>query len=112
MILSFQKTVREFLSGNKTETRRDWKPRTLAMWQRSWDKGHRVHVAVDKGLHRGGKRIGLFELTARPYQQEIWSMTKNNLRAEGGMCNTIHEFAEFVGKRIDDVVTVITFRRL
>ena len=71
MIISFSKTVEPFLSGTKSVTRRVWKPRTLAMWQKAWDDGRYVHDAVDKGLHRGGKRIGKIRLTCRPYQQAL-----------------------------------------
>lgn len=111
MILSFALTTREFLSGKKTETRRDWKPRTLAMWQRAFDSGDRFHDAVDRGLHRGGKRIGRFVLTARPFQQRLYQMEAADLKAEGGMCVNVIDFCNLIGKRPKDVVTVIRFRK-
>jgi len=63
MILSFALTEKEFLSGQKTETRRDWTDRTLKCWQNAWDAGRVTHLAADCGLHRGGKIIGSFKLS-------------------------------------------------
>lgn len=114
MILSFALTTRQFLAGIKTETRRDWKDRTLAIWQKSYDEGRLVHDAVDKGLHRGGKRIGKFKLTARPIREPLSSMTEENLKREGLLeaVKTAEGFCRFVNQPITKQMTVIRFEKL
>ena len=61
-ILSFSITTNEFLSGNKTVTRRDWSEKQFSMWQRLWDNGKRIHDAWDNIPRAGGKFIGKFKL--------------------------------------------------
>ncbi len=112
MILSFAWTTKEFLSGNKTETRRDFKPRTLKAWQKAWDEGRLVHDATNKVIFAGGKRIGKFQLTARPYREALNKMTPENLKAEGGMCATVKEFCKLVGKSPRKKMAVIKFKKL
>ncbi len=111
-IISFAKTTPEYLSGIKTETRRDWSDRQFEMWVRFWDNGNLIHDAWDKLPRAGGKFIGKFRLTARPYPQRLLYMSKEDLRAEGGMCKTKSEFWDFIGMKPDDFVTVITFEKL
>jgi DNA adenine methylase len=98
MILSFALTTQEFLSDKKTATRRNWKPRTLRVWQKAWDSGRLEHQAVSRGLYRGGKIIGKFRLTARPELAPLSAMTAADLVAEGGMCQTVAQFCQFVGQ--------------
>lgn len=43
-------------NGTQDTTRRVWKPRTLAAWQKAWDEGRLIHDAVDRNLAYGGKR--------------------------------------------------------
>ena len=112
MILSFAYTEKEFLSGDKTETRRNWKPRTLRMWQKAWDEGRLIHDAVNRGLHRGGRRIGKLKLTARPDLEALRTMTAANLKAEGGMCATVKEFCKLVKQRPSKRMVVVRFQRL
>ena len=112
MIISFALTTEQFLAGIKTETRRDWVDSTLRAWQRAWDDGRLIHVATDKALYRGGKRIGTFRLTKRPYRQKLSEMTAENLKAEGGMCATIADFCKLVDRDPDDEMTVVHFEKL
>ena len=112
MNISFALTAREFITGIKTETRRDWTDRTLRMWQRAWDEGRRIHQATDRPLHRGGKVIGSLELTARPEREPLNTMTKTSLKAEGGMCATLPEYYELMGQTPEKVMTVVRFRRI
>jgi len=109
MIISFAYTAEAFLSGRKTVTRRMWKPRTLAMWQRAWDEGRHVHDAVDKALYRGGKRIGKLRLTCRPYQEWLGDMPESDLKAEGGLWASKREFIDLFGGDSEQVVTVVRF---
>lgn len=109
MIISFNLTEKEFLDGIKTESRRDWKDRTLKSAQNAWDQGRHVHLAVSKGLHRGGKAIGYLKFTARPVRERLSSMTKENLKAEGGMCKSVSEFCRLVKQPRNKIMTVIRF---
>ena len=112
MIISYGWTA-QYLppSGTKDTTRRCWKPRTLASWQRSFDREPgRPHVAVDKCLAYGGKQIGTIVLKERPYLEKLADMKEEELLREGGMCNTIEEFIDrYFGGNGDQMVTVVRF---
>jgi hypothetical protein len=112
MIISFAMTVKEFLSGKKTETRRDWTDRTLCAWQKAWDQGRHEHLAVNRGLHRGGEVIGQFRLTARPERAPLSSMTADSLKAEGGMCFSVPHFCSLVKQPPEKLMTVVRFVKL
>lgn len=112
MILSFSLTEKEFLSGRKTETRRNWTDRTLKCWQNAWDMGRLRHLAANRGLHRGGKIIGRFELTARPERQALFFMTNADLQAEGAMCRTVAEFCQLVQQPAEKQMVVVKFHKI
>ncbi|HAA53560.1 MAG TPA: hypothetical protein DCE42_02325 [Myxococcales bacterium] len=113
MILSFALTTEELLSGAKTVTRRDFAPTQLARWQAQYDKDpDKLHQAWDKVPFAGGQRIGEFRLTYRPYLERLRDMPVEDLEAEGGMVETIEEFAKLIGKNLDDEVTVIRFEKV
>jgi len=110
MFISFSKTEREYRTGNKRVTRRDWKLTHLARWQRVWDEGRLVHDAwTALPFVPGAERIGQFKLTRRPYRQRLEEMTALDLFEEGDMCRTVDEFCRLIGKRPADVVTVVWF---
>lgn len=111
-IISFAKTVDEFLSGKKRDTRRDWSKAHTEMWQHLYDKGHRVHYAYDKSPRNGGKKIGELILTSRPFRAQLCGMDSEDLLREGDMCKTIREFCKFIGKKPEDYVTVVRFRKV
>jgi len=111
MIIVFAKTTPAFLSGTKTVTRRYWTKKYFQRWLNAWDTGHLVHDAWDKSPRVGGKKIGQFQLTARPYLEQLADMPLNDLEAEGGMCKTIDEYISFIGKTPETVVAVIRFER-
>ncbi len=112
MIISFALTASEFLSGDKTETRRDWMERTLKCWQNAWDQGRLIHLAADRGLHRGGKIIGRLQLTSRPERQALFFMTPVDLIAEGGMCATVADFCRLVQQPAEKSMVVLKFKKL
>ncbi len=111
-IITFAKTSREFLSGHKTVTRRDWRKQHRARWQRWWDQGRHVHDAWDHSPRAGGRRIGRFRLNCRPYRERLADMPASDLVAEGGMCETMDEFCRLVGKSPADIMTVVRFEKL
>ena len=111
-IISFALTTKEFLSGRKTVTRRAWNYNHFERWCEWYDAGKRVHQAWDNVPYAGGKRIGTFELTCRPYQEKLADMPLSDLEAEGGMCKSLEEFRALIGKSLGDVVTVIRFKKL
>jgi len=113
MILSFQWTAREFLSGTKTATRRNWADGQIRKWVNAWDQGKLIHEATDgPAFFPHFKRLGKFKLTKRPFQQRLSEMTAEDLQAEGGMCATVQEFCKLVYADPEDVFTVITFERI
>lgn len=111
-ILSFALTADKFLSGEKTVTRRDWSEKHLEMWQRMWDTDRLEHDAWDNLPRAGGKKIGRFELTDRPYLEKLIEMPISDLEREGGMCETLEDFYQLIGKEPLDSVVVIRFRRI
>ena len=111
-ILTFSLTTDEFLSGAKTVTRRDWAGEHLKRWQTFWDTERLVHDAWDRIPIAGGKPIGKLRLTARPYQERLAEMPVEDLQAEGGMCATLEDFCDLIGKSPDEVVTVIRFEKV
>ena len=111
MIISFGWTA-QYLppNGTKDTTRRAWKPRTLASWQKAWDKGQLVHDAVDKCLAYGGKRIGKITLIERPRLESLFNMPAADLVREGGMCATVPEFIDvYFHGNADQEVAVVRF---
>lgn len=114
MILSFAHTTEQFLSGEKTVTRRDWKDRHLKSWQRAWDQGRLVHDAYDKVPRAGGKKIGEFKLTARPYLEMLKDIPEADLAAEGfgDVFYTVQEFIDFMNADPHELFAVIRFEKL
>ena len=111
-ILSFSLTADEFLSGKKTVTRRLWSDRHHAMWVRLWDSGRLIHDAWDKLPRAGGKRIGRFRLSCRPYREPLIDMPEQDLIAEGAMCASRDEYYRLIDKSREQIVTVIRFEQL
>lgn len=111
-ILSFAKTKGEFLNGNKTVTRRSWGDRHIKMWIRLWETERHVHDAWDNIPRAGGRKIGEFRLTKRPYQEKLKNMPSTDLVAEGGMCSSLDDFYNLINKTPEDYVTVIHFEKL
>ena len=110
--ISFALTKDEFLSGNKTVTRRKWKASHYAMWQRFWDEGKTVHDAWDKVPFAGGQKIGKFELTCRPYHEYLFDMPEDDLVHEGGMVDTLEDFYNLIGAHPNEQVVVIRFKKV
>lgn len=109
--ISFALTTEEFLSGRKTVTRRDWKDKHFQQWCKWYDSGNLVHQAWNKVPFAGGKRIGFFELTSRPYRERLADMPLSDLEAEGGMVDSLEAFYSLIGKKPEDIVTVIRFKK-
>lgn len=117
MILSFAWTGPDFIKGTKTATRRFYAKRQIRAWQRAWDEDRLIHEAWDKVPFAGGKRIGRFRLTKRPYLQPLNQMTPLELLEEGpAVCRECKFdeglFPSFVGKEPDAVALVIEFERI
>jgi hypothetical protein len=110
--LSFALTTKEFLAGIKTVTRRAWKKRHFENWCKWWDQGKRVHDAWDKVPFAGGKKIGRFEMTCRPYLERLANMPESDLIAEGGMCKTLEEYYTLVGKKPEDIMAVVRLKKI
>lgn len=113
-IISFALTAPQFSSGAKTVTRRDWSERYYQQWLKWYDAGKRRHQGYDKSPRNGGKYIGDFYLTHRPYKQRIAEMSPNEFVAEGVFpdIDTPEQFAKLVDKRVDDEMIVIRFAKM
>jgi len=94
--ISFGKTTDEFLSGNKTVTRRVWKNSHAQKFLDDWDikPGEFIYPALNKGYHVGGKRVGYIRLTHKPYQEMLADMPASDLAAEGFPDLSKQEFIE------------------
>ena len=114
MRLIFAKTRFELEEGNKTETRRFPKEKQIERWMSAWKKGSLVHEAWTgiAGWNENAERIGYFELTAPPKLEPLCQMTQKNLKAEGGMCDNVEDFAALVGHPVDAVALVLRFKFL
>lgn len=110
MIISYGWTAQYLL--HKIATRRVWKPKTIAAWQKAWDtRPDFLHTAVDKCLAYGGSDIGRIKLTDRPFLQPLSEMTEDDLIKEGGMVDTVPEFIDrYFDGDASTIVTVISFK--
>lgn len=117
-IISFALTIEEFLNGKKTVTRRDWSDWQFKRWQGFWHKAqfysfdYFIHDAYDRSPRAGGKKIGEFRLTEKPYREKLKDMPIEELKAEGGMCANIEDYCRLIGKTPEDYVTVIRFVKI
>lgn len=113
MILSFAYTTPQFLAGIKTVTRRKWSGRYLRAWQNAWDEGRLEHDAVNKNMRAGGKRIGRFRLTARPYLEALKDMPDADLALEGfPEFERTQRYIDFMKADPDEVFAVIRFEKM
>jgi hypothetical protein len=102
-------TTDELVAGEKTVTRRNWKPSYMEDWQRWYDEGRRVHDAYDQIPIAGGEKIAEIRLTERPYWEPLEQMPESDLEAEGGMVDTLPAFYELVGLPREAEVAVVRF---
>ena len=110
--ISFSLTTKEFLSGQKTVTRRRWRSGHLKMRQRLWDMGRLEHDAWDKLPYAGGKKVGRFKMTCRPYLERLADMPESDLVAEGGMVETLEEFYRLINGVPQERLAVVRFEKL
>jgi DNA N-6-adenine-methyltransferase (Dam) len=100
----------------KCVTRRDWKDSHAAKFTNAFNKaiaeGKQLRVpAIDKGYHAGGKQIGWLLISDRPYKQKLSDMPSHELKAEGGMCTTVAEFAtKYFKGDSEKIVWVVRFK--
>jgi hypothetical protein len=113
MIISFAYTAQAYLSGKKTVTRRKWKPAQIERWQRAWDEGRLVHDAWSNlPFVPGARRLGRFRLTCRPYVEQLGDMPQEDLKAEGGLWDSLEEFIALFGGDPALKVAVVRFERI
>lgn len=118
MIISFAWTTPQFLDGTKTVTRRSWsessapRVRTFEQWRNAWDDHRLAHDAWDKNPRNGGKKVGTFMMTARPYRERLGDFPESDLAAEGGLWATVQDYIDLQGGDPGKVLVVIRFRKL
>lgn len=76
--ISFGWTTPALLAGQKTVTRREWKPAMAAQYHAG-----DVVDAVDRQLRFKGKRIARIELTCDPYRERTNAIPESDWSAEG-----------------------------
>jgi hypothetical protein len=106
--ISFGKTLKELLSGQKIQTRRAWRDDYAFNFIRYWEEQTEI-PALDKQRQYGGQEIGKIRLTEKPYQQLLSEMPQLDLLKEGGMCTTVQEFVDTFFKGEDKLVWVLNF---
>ena len=89
--ISFGKTL-QYLAG-KTVTRRCWKDSHALKFTNAFHQNKLVK-ALDKDIRYGGKQIGWCRLLCAPYKEQLSAMPQNDLKAEGGMCDSIEQFIQ------------------
>ena len=113
MIIAFAHTTPMLLRGEKSVTRRDWKPTYLASWQAAYDAGKRTHQAYDQSPRSGGKKIGDLILTERPCLERLDAMPFDDIAAEGyaGEYESVEDFiaATFPNAKPSDEWAVVRF---
>jgi len=102
--------------NTKTVTRRDWKDTYAAQFVRAFERAEAVGKklrlpAIDKAYYAGGKQIGWLVLSHAPYKEKLKNMPQVDLVAEGGMCNSVKEFAtKYFKGDLEKEVWVLGFR--
>ena len=84
----------------------------MKMWQGLWDKKKLDHDAWDKLPHAGGKKVGRFRLTCRPYWERLCDMPEEDLELEGWVAETLEEFRRLVRGHPSEEMCVIRFYKL
>ncbi|MCC3409375.1 MAG: hypothetical protein JGK17_28230 [Microcoleus sp. PH2017_10_PVI_O_A] len=87
----------------KSVTRRKWKETHAAKYLNAYDLAQQYPrygyirplrvPALNKGFYAKGKRIGSLIITHRPYLEKLSDMPHSDLLAEGGMCESVTDFA-------------------
>jgi len=89
--ISFGKTLPHLL--HKTVTRRCWKDSHAKKFASAFHQ-NKLIKALDKDIRYGGKQIGWCRLICAPYKEQLSAMPQNDLKAEGGMCDSIEQFIQ------------------
>jgi hypothetical protein len=89
--ISFGKTLPHLL--HKTVTRRCWKDSHAKKFANAFHQ-NKLIKALDKDIRYGGKQIGWCRLLCAPYKEQLSAMPQNDLKAEGGMCDSIEQFIQ------------------
>ena len=87
-----------------------WDRQTRTLFQESWNRGKRTHQLWSLAPGQGGKPLGTATLTAPPRVKLVRYLTKEELKAAGGKCQTPRQFAnEYCGGKIYTPVTLVSF---
>jgi hypothetical protein len=89
--ISFGKTLPYLL--RKTVTRRCWKDSHAKKFANAFHQ-NKLIKAFDKDIRYGGKQIGWCRLLCAPYKEQLSAMPQNDLKAEGGMWDSIEQFIQ------------------
>lgn len=82
MIISFAWTTPAVVIGQKTETRRDWSPKTFAMIKKAMDEGRLVD-AWDKSPRFGGKEFGKVRILNLVEAEDSRTIPEGSWQKEG-----------------------------
>lgn len=87
--ISFGKTLPYLF--HKTVTRRSWKDSHAKKFINAFNN-NKLIKALDKDIRYGGKQIGWCRLLCAPYKEPLAAMPDADLKAEGGMCDSVEAF--------------------
>lgn len=118
--ISFAQTLPELMCEDKLrrkkQTRREWKDSYAQGFINALDRAKEAGYpylavrALDKSYRNGGKQIGWALVQSAPLKQTIAKMDRGHLFNEGGICQTVQEFADrYFGGNLDLEVWVINF---
>jgi hypothetical protein len=119
MIISFSITSKRakelgikdpLFQGIKTVTRRNWSTRTWNSITKSWDREIRQHhVWSNVPFVSGSTRLGVIDLTCRPYLEKLQDIPDEDIYHEGNLWKSKTEFIECLGISPNSVLTVVRF---
>ena len=74
-------------------TRRSWKDSHAKKFANAFHQ-NKLIKALDKDIRYGDQQIGWCRLLCAPYKEQLLAMPQNDLKAEGGMCDSIEQFVK------------------
>jgi len=108
--ISFGHTCDRLLSGSKTVTRRQWKPKHVAKFIKAYEEKQLVR-ALSKDRRYKGEQVGWLKLTSLPHKELLSQINQADCAAEGYPELTPQKFCQrfFKDVTLDTPVWVIYF---
>lgn len=82
LFISFGHTAERLIVGQKTVTRRNWKPRHAAHFLKAYKQGQWIR-ALNKSFYAQGYQVGWLRLFKPPYLEPLSQITQRDCQLEG-----------------------------